>query len=208
VMKVTRKFVSIFLLFLITNSGFAGNADIEINVGYDSILNLSFGDIGQFSVTIRNNGPDVAGSDSIIQKPVRASAFLTPDKNGEFSLAFGQDTSVAQPCDFLVSFGEPRPPNPLVFAYEFYFPPIEPGESLTCYGFYLISFNSGTRAAEWLAVSIADIDPDEFNNAQTMVFGIQPVAVPTLSFYTLFALSILLFSVGYISIRKKHLYTD
>ena len=97
-------------------------------------------------------------------------------------MSFNQDFSISQSCDFLVSIGEPRPPNPIAFAYQFYFPPIIPGESLTCFGTFRVFFESGTRSIEWVANSLSDTDPNSSDNSHVMVFGVQPIAVPTLSF--------------------------
>ncbi|MCF6319920.1 MAG: hypothetical protein L3J83_11730, partial [Proteobacteria bacterium] len=210
---VGQLFLVIALLYSIDSYAGVGVIDLEITLEHQPLDNLNFGDIGQFSVTLTNHGPDEAGANSPVEKPIPASVILEVVENIGIPVDFAQDNSQPQECDFLLSFVEPRPPNPLVLVYEFYYPPIPAGESISCYGLFLVLFNSGSRDIEWFTTyglfgpsGSGDIDPNPDNNFQTMNFGIQPIAVPTLSFYTLFIFSMLVFFVGYISIRKKHLY--
>jgi len=165
-----------------------GVADLEITLEHQPLDNLNFGDIGQFSVTLTNHGPDEAGANSPVEKPISANVILEVEENIGIPVDFAQNRGEPQVCDFILSVLEPRPPNPVAFAYQFYYPPIPAGESISCYGLFLVLFNSGSRDIEWAVTSVLDTDPNDANNAQTMNFGIQPIAVPLIQvcFYWLF----------------------
>lgn len=180
----------------------AGVADIEVSVSSQRLDRLQYGDIGQFSITITNFGPDAAGADSSLDKPIVAFSIIEVESDGA-PLHFIQDTSIPQSCDFLLSFGEPVPPNPLAIAYSFYFEPIPVGESITCYGFFLVLFDNGTRTVEWqISSGLFDTDPNKTNNIQAMIFGSQPIAVSTASFLGMVLLSVFVMLIGMSYIKK------
>ena len=185
-----------FLTFLLTSlllfstAGFSGVADLAITLEHQPLDDLQFGQVIPFSITITNNGPDTAGEDTTTIKPIEA--YLIINKNTP--LFVEQNSSIGQPCDFLLAVGEPIPPNTVDFIYSFYFPPIPANDSLTCYGLFQVVFQTGNRTIEWsLIPALNDSDPDETNNTATMVFGIKPPMVPSLTTYSMLFLMLLIF---------------
>lgn len=197
--------ICLLLLALCCISAHAAVSDFEITIDQTQFTDLSLGDVGQFSITLTNHGPDVGGNG----RPLSALASLEVEHESGVPVDFIQNNSIPQACDFRTSVIDPRPPNPVAFGYQFFYPPMAAGESITCYGFFIINFETGVREIEWkhtfglLSINNEDIDTNPNNDITTMLFGIEPTAVPTLSVTGLMALLILtLFSCFLVHGRK------
>jgi hypothetical protein len=186
-------------LLLFSTAGFSGVADIAITLKHQPLDDLQLGQVIPFSITISNHGPDTAGADSTRKKPVIANIII----NESIPIIIAQDFSIPQTCDFLISIGEPLPPNTLDFLYSFYYPPIPAGESLTCYGLVQVFIKSGGESIEWYISSPPDNDPIDINNTATMVFGIKPPMVHTLSFFFFIVLAILMMKLTFYFMKEN-----
>ena len=200
-MNTLFKSFIIFCMVLFSTTSFSGEADIAITLDHQSLDDLEFGQVIPFSITISNYGPDTAGADSPIEKSISASFIMNQNTA---LLLVAQDNSIEQSCDFLLSFGDPRPGNTLDIFYSFYYPNIPAGESLTCYGIFEVYFGSGRRAINWNLSSPTDTDPDQSNNTAEMVFGIRPPVVPSLTIISVILLTVmfLIFTLFFNPVNK------
>ncbi len=159
----------------------------------ESSEEVFFGFEGSFSVTITNNGPEIAEMPSTIS-PLMSLA------NDDFYLSI--DSSIIQnDCSFAFFSLEPRPPD---FAGGTIIlidtSPIDVGESITCFGRYVVGFENGMRELLWETVNFGQgtliDDPIPENNLVTITLGIQPQQVDALSSLTIFILIVLTLGVG------------
>gem|GEM_PF-7086282 len=144
---------------------------------------------GEFSVTVTNNGPDVADS------PGTYAPFIS-SANSDY--IFSPDFNIVQnDCVFATFIAEPRPPVfpggiTLLIATN----PIAVGDSVTCFGRYAVGFESGRRELFWETVnfgqgSLID-DPFLENNTVTVTLGIQPIPVDALGIFSMLLMMFLL----------------
>lgn len=164
----------------------AGNVDLALTTDFVSQNNFYPGEVGEFSLTITNNGPDDAGADSIVPYPVRLS---TPNgiplKSDGMDITFFQNPSIPQDCFLVIAIGEPLPGEDPIIFYSFQHSIIPVNTSVTCYGLFQV-FDS--TSVIWRVRSPTDTELNDSNNSIEMIFGVQPLKVPTLSVWALFIL--------------------
>lgn len=183
----------IFILLILSSSIFAQSADLELEVYMESYNDVFFGFEGAFTVTVTNNGPDVA------ENPGTASPLMSLTNN---DFTFIGDGSISQDrCFFSLISAEPRPPDfdggltLLITTDE-----ILVGESVTCFGRFSIGFEHGSREVYWQTFgfgmgALVD-DPVPENNIVTITLGIQPQQVDALSNLTILILIVITLGVG------------
>ena len=201
-MKTINIIITIITLSLALNAK-AGTADLELTMDFDLSDYVEFNQVGTFSITLTNNGPDLAGSGSSSQLAidVYTNPIIPPD------LFFILDTDISQVCSSGYLILEPVPflNIPLRHIYTFEFPIIQAGESITCYGKYHVGFVQGRKDVLWKIGNIFDDDPDESNNEVTMVFRGAPAIIPAFSVFGLILLFILLMYLTHlIKFSKSH----
>ncbi len=187
------KIIILLLLSLTTYSAKAGNVDLELQIDIDLSADVEFKQIGKFSFTVTNHGPDDAGADTTGDFPV--SMQTSPIKlnpSGFVDVSFNKDFTIAQECFFVTVVAEPPPGGTVSYGYKFGLPVIPANSSITCYGLYHVGFEFGTKTIKWTARSFSDNDINMGNEVVEMVFGISSVAIPSSNFYTLMLLIILI----------------
>ncbi|MCF6300863.1 MAG: hypothetical protein L3J52_07070 [Proteobacteria bacterium] len=165
---------------------FAGVADLEISITTNISDGVVFGQAGNFSITITNHGPDIAGLDSGFDSPIRIdSPLIYVGENGFLDVSFLRNNSIAQGCFFVASVFDPIPGEPVAFAFTFVHPVIAVNESVSCYGLFGVGFEEGQRAIEWDVAVRGNTftDPNPENDRATMLFKINPPVIPTLSIW-------------------------
>ena len=201
-MKTINFIITIIILSLALNAQ-AGTADLELTMDFDLSDYVEFNQVGTFSITLTNNGPDIAGLGSSLSRPlnIHSNPIIPPD------LFFILDTDISQVCSSGYLILEPVPflNIPLRYIYTFEFPIIPVGESITCYGKYHVGFVQGRKDVLWEIGNIFDDDPDESNNEVTMVFRGAPAIIPAFSVFGLILLFILLMYLTYLmKFSKSH----
>jgi len=183
----------LYILILMTASSFvfAQSADLELEAHFESSNDVTFGFVGNFSVTLTNNGPDDIEGSFIISPLVNSSGYsFTPDDSNPQPNCFPYFVAV-----------EPRPPlnlggTLLVFESS----NIAAGVSITCYGMYAVNFQSGSRSFTWetygFEQGVLVDDPVPENNFVTITLGIQPQQVSTLSNVSILIMLLLAWVVG------------
>lgn len=175
----------------------AGLIDLSIEINPSPITDVSTGDIGEFNITITNNGPDDAGADSSLSFPVTVNSeriFL--EANGGF-IDFDINTNINQDCVFQTIILDPVPGDLVSVIYTFRTPVIPAGSSFTCHGFYYVNFDNETRSMEWRSNSSTDNDTNSSNDAFLMSFRGQVTPVPSLSIYSLILLGLVMTFFAY-----------
>ncbi len=176
-------------LLCIATKTLAGVADLALSIEHEPLDDLALGQVIPFSITITNNGPEEAGTNSTIALPLSVDLVLEQNT----PLLITNNPNIEHPCFFISGFGKPIPPNPLLFIYTFFSPPIAPNESITCHGLMQSFLTSGTLSIEWFNLpAFLDTDPDQSNNSITLTLGVRPPMVPALSFWALGLLILLL----------------
>lgn len=187
----------VFCLLLISNNIWAGNIDLSIEIIPSSINNISIGDVGEFSITITNNGPDSAGANSPAAFPISLdSERIFLENNGGF-VDYSINSNINQDCDFYLTIIEPIPGGLVSVIYSFYTPIIPAGESITCHGLYHTNFENGIRAVEWSPFSVTDNDTDPSNDIALMTFRGYVPPVPSLSLYGLLFLVMMFLGITF-----------
>lgn len=191
----------IFLCFFISVSAVsivnAGDIDLSIELNLEPTTEVEFLQTGTFSITVSNFGPDTAGGDSTSNFPV--SAFtneFTEHENGFQDLYIGQDEDIEQDCFFVLLFGEPLPGGLPSIVYGFAYPEIPANEFITCYGKYLIAFENGSRDFSFNVRSFSDNETNLSNNTANFTFRIKPKSIPTLNFYAILILIVLMIFIA------------
>ncbi|MCF6299731.1 MAG: DUF11 domain-containing protein [Proteobacteria bacterium] len=185
---------SVYCLFF-SPKVLAGSADLELVIESDLSEGVGFGQIGSFSITVTNHGPDDAGSNS--SRPYPIVIFNSPlypsENNGQLELFFGQENA-NQTCFFLLAVIEPLPGGQFPgYIFSFNFPVIPANTSITCHGQYLVNFEQGEREVGWRALNVTDTDPNPDNDRATMVFKINPPVIPSTSSWSVLVLIGLIF---------------
>ncbi len=178
-------------------------ADLALQLDIDVSEGVQFGEIGEFTLTVTNLGPDDAGSHNIGRFP---TAVFTPpqavNEHGLLDVYLAGDNSTSQPCGVGLIVIDPIPGNPVLYGQPIYFPEIQANSTLTCHGLFLIGFDQGERSTNFrLRGDVNDTDPDSSNNEIKVVFGIPPVVVPINSLALLLSLFPLLLLTAFMRIR-------
>lgn len=204
-----NKIIWLLILFSVSEYGFSGNIDLslEINPSTVSIAQTQTLETGEFSVTITNHGPDVAGTGSSLSYPISIDTEIIYYEEGVIGVAFQSNPDVIDNCLFFPFVLDPVPGNPVGFIYNFRTPAIPPGESITCYGLYQVfSENSGgIESIEWSPLSVTDNDVNPSNDISLMTFRGVTIPVPSLSTYALLALTLLILTIALFHPRSRHL---
>lgn len=195
------KYILLPILIIFSLSSAAGTADLNLEMTIVGIENgVKTGQQGSYSLTVTNNGPDIA-AEGVENAPISVISSPVPLVDGGPAIDILPDPNDDPRCGFAVAMSEPTPFSPARFGFFVWLPSLEIGESIKCSGFYLINLNSGSQEVSWSLSNPFDTDPDLSNNSQTFVFGIEPVRVPTLSMFA----SLML--IGMLLIfAKNHLY--
>jgi len=145
-------------------------ADLEITSAITEFDDLNLGDVGVFEFIIRNNGPDQAGSSSVATRPISVGTEIPLDDT--YKIDFFSSGGNNQNCLLITSIGEPRPGNPVVVFYTFYFEPLNPGEVVSCSIEFLVVNQLSIHQIEWslLNTDQGDTDPDSTNNSINLTF--------------------------------------
>lgn len=197
-MKIVKRSLFYLIIYFSNISiGYTGNIDLSIELSFEPITEVEFLQTGNFTITVSNFGPDTAGGDSISNFPVSAfSNAITEYGNGLQDLFIGQNTDIEQVCFFIFAFGEPLPGGLPSIAYFFEYPEIPANESITCYGKYLVGFESGSRDFSFNARSFSDNETNLTNNTANFTFRIKPKIIPTLNFYAILILIVLMIFIA------------
>ncbi len=191
----------IFFILMLSINSHAGTADLALTMNFDLSEYVELNQEGTFSITLSNNGPDMAGlgSASQLALDVYTNPIIPPD------LFFILDTEIPQVCSSGYLILEPVPflNIPLRHIYVFSFPKIASGESVTCYGRYYVGFNHGRRDILWKIGNIFDDDPNESNNEVNMIFRAAPAVIPVFSNLGILVLVLLILLMIYFQ-PKSH----
>lgn len=192
-----RHIVFFMLLMTEISSAISGTADLELTMEFDIPKFVNFGDTGEFSITITNNGPDDAGLDSPFLFPIIANTSAIETSSELMPAVSFSQILVEQECFFIASIAEPLPGQYPTFNYEFDYPIIPVNTSFTCFGQYHIGFSEGVETINWSIFNFLDTDPNPNNNSVDMVFGIQPPIVPSLSWWSTMIMILILGLFGF-----------
>ncbi|MFK8010801.1 MAG: hypothetical protein AB8B80_02090 [Marinicellaceae bacterium] len=195
--RIIRLIFSVLSSLSCLTYGYAGNVDLSLEINLDPITEVEFLQTGTFSITVSNLGPDTAGGDSTSNFPIAAiSNGIFENKNGQQDLFIGQNTDLDQVCFFILAFGSPLPGGLPSVVYNFAYPKIPANESITCYGKYLVGFETGSRDFTFTVRSFSDNETNLSNNTANFTFRIKPKTVPTLNFYAILILIVLMIGVA------------
>ncbi len=182
----------IFLSSLISFQIHAGVADLALSMQINGIENgVQGGQQGTYTVTITNNGPDIA-AEGIAGVPITAISSPIPLVEGGPAIDFLPDDNDDPRCGFAVAISEPSPFDPARFGFFVEVPSLDVGESIECAGFYTVNITSGELTISWSLSSQFDTDPDKSNNSASFLFGLVPAQVPTTSIMGLIILIVFL----------------
>ena len=118
----------------------AGTADLEISVEYDSSSYVEFSQVGNFELTLKNNGPDAVNNSISIN-----SGTLFQNDLEVLDVSFTTNLDSEHDCNFILGVFDPVPGGSPAYDFTFVFPPIQSGNSVTCYGKLLIGFKKGQK---------------------------------------------------------------
>ena len=202
--NITNVYRIVVILFLTTSSFvFAQSADLELDVYIESYDSVFWGFQGDYSVTITNNGPEVAST------PGTFTPFM-PQDNTDFT--FAPNFDIVQPdCNFTPLIAEPRPPDfPGGSIFFISTSPIAVGESVTCFGRFQVGFESGRRETFWETVNLGQgttiSDPVTENNTVTIFLGVPPLPVNAFSDFSTVLIILIVWWLSMKFMRKIKLY--
>ncbi len=177
----SKSMAVVFLMFFQVAMAFAGTADLHIEfISEDIADGVVFNEIGEFTVLVTNNGPDVAGAKAISARPnnVSTSKIYLTELN-DLEIVMQTNPNIAQDCFIGTIVIDPPPGGLLSFVYFITFPPISPNETVSCSGLYRVGIQSGEKIVSWqVSTHSTDTDTIDDNNSVEVVFGIPPVVVP------------------------------
>ncbi|MCX7545874.1 hypothetical protein [Marinicella gelatinilytica] len=184
--------VSLFLLCLLlfSNNALSGSIDLSIEINPETVNIFSAEDVGEFSITITNNGVDDAGASSGDPFPISIDTERIYLENGGYFVGFEANPDINQDCVLYPFFVDPIPGDPPSVFYSFYTPVIAAGGSMTCYGRYYTNLKNETKTIEWSPLSVTDNDTDPSNNISVMTFRGYIPTVPSLSIFGLVFLTL------------------
>lgn len=176
----------------------AGVADLDLEINFNDINGVVLDRVGEFSVTVTNLGPDVAGSKGTPPFPIAILASIIQDNGSstpeiQFAASSSNDNTR---CFFSLVIGSPPPGGSVSYGYDINIPQLGVNETIECHGLYSTHFNSGTREITWSTRNSFDTDPVPGNNSQAVTFGIPPISVPINQPYFLILLSLLFLIIG------------
>jgi len=184
-----------FLLFL--SVSWSGSIDLSVEVNPSSISIIESVEIGEFSITLTNHGPDAAGSSSPISFPISIDTNIIYFEAGVPNAGFASNPDIIDDCLFFPYVLDPLPGNPVGIIYSFFTPVIPAGESVTCYGLYYTNFDNGIRTVEWSPSSVTDNDTDPSNDISLMTFRGFVAPVPSLTVYGIVLLALMFLGMGF-----------
>jgi len=195
----------IMILFLFSNNLLAGTVDLEISLESDINGEVGSGQIGKFSLTVFNHGPDDAGAASIAQHPV---SIITSDiyllDSGRLEIGFVKDPDFNQDCIIIASVAEPIPGSTLIsYAFSISLPLIPANTSKTCHGIYHVGLTKGRKLITWHAYSFTDNMITNGDETVDMVFGIKPQVIPFFTSIGLYLLILLFISITFFKIYRQ-----
>jgi len=204
-----NKIIWLLILLSVSEYGFSGNIDLslEINPSTVSIAQTQALETGEFSVTITNHGPDVAGAGSSLSYPISIDTEIIYYEEGMMGVAFQSNPDIVDDCLFFPFVIDPLPGNPAGFIYTFRTPAISAGESITCYGLYQVFSENpgGIKSIEWSPFSVTDNDVNPSNDISLMTFRGTTIPVPSLSTYALLSLISLILTIALFHPGSRHL---
>ena len=197
--------VVLILSYLLSFSVSAENVDLTFSTDIDVSSGVEFRDLVAFSITLTNNGPDDAGTNTTFPYPNSVnSSLMNLNQNGFVDVSFIQNFNFSQPCYFGEVVLDPPPNGNVHYAYEINFPVISANSSITCYGFYHIGFESGRRIVRLKARTLqgdVDINPD--NDEIEIVFGIRPKVIPIFTTLGLILIVFLFIYLAYFKLSRN-----
>lgn len=200
------KAIIIIIIFAINSLAIAKDVDMSFSLNLGDTENLTYGETYPFSITIINNGPEDAGTETKADFPIAVFASNIKVRNGNVELVFFQETPDPN-CIILTIIGHPPPGGgEIEYIYEIATNDLPANSTITCNGFYTVGFHSGNRNIEFLVSSGLDNDIDLSNNFQTVTFGIEPMVIPILNPWTIIFLSVLIFIIAIYYFNNKKEY--
>lgn len=193
----------LLLCLILSNSCIAGIADLSVHLEFNQVNGVVYEQQGSFVARITNNGPDTAGLNAGLPNPISLSSGIIQD-NGSFTpnIQFAPSSeNNNQECFFLLTIGEPPPGGSVSYGYSINVLPIEPGQTVECFGIFSRHFVSGTREVNWNIYNTFDTDPIAENNTQSVVFGVPPQSVPVGGLWFLLTLILLMLLLGRKSLK-------
>jgi hypothetical protein len=201
--KMLKKIITIFCLTLAIPSFAGTSADLQLEIEFNETNGVVLEAQGEFIARVTNFGPDIAAANTTAL-PIGILSSVIQD-NGSFTPEIVLDPAPENnnnECFFILIIGDPPPGGGVVYAYDLNVPSLEVNETAECYGTFTRNFQSGTREINWLIDNPYDVDPNTNNNTQSVIFGVPPTPVSSLSEFSLFLLLLMVLILGIQS--QKH----
>lgn len=180
-----KNFRYIFALFFLFNFDGVVATDVDLELTSDiDFVDVEFGQVGEFSLSVTNHGPNTAGSPA---SRVIASTYVLVPAGQPIEIEFTKNDDISQTCNFSHFNGDPMVSGDAYDLISFIFPEILSGETISCYGKFKIRFSKGVRTIEWAVRSRNDNEINPGNETAQQVFSIAQ-AVPAIGFYALLTL--------------------
>ena len=196
---------TVLILLLIASKLLAGTVDLEISLESDINGEVGSGQIGKFSLTVFNHGPDDAGAanpDSFPISVISSDIFLL--ETGYLEIGFNKDPEFNQDCVIITSVAEPIPGSTMItYAYVISFPVIPVNSSKTCHAIYHVNLPKGKKTITWHAYSFTDNMITNGDETVDMVFGIKPQVIPFFTSIGLYLLILLFISITFFKIYRR-----